>query len=75
MQQHDITGQACRRRYALYVVGEDIVTVCLVVTGHVLRECHFVLELDDGKRSIDLRRRLDRLAPLIEATIARQMVP
>ncbi|MCY1417657.1 hypothetical protein D9M71_331970 [compost metagenome] len=65
MQQHDVTGQACRGRHALLVVGKDVCGALLVVTGHVLRERHFIFELDDGERSINLRRGLDHLASLV----------
>ncbi|MNJ47623.1 hypothetical protein D3C77_427850 [compost metagenome] len=75
MQQHHVTGQTRRRRYALLVVGKNIGAAGLVVTTHVLRKGHFVFELNDREGAIDLRRRLHHLPPLVEATVAGQMVP
>ena len=75
MDQQHVARQARRRGHLLLEEGEDVGRLALVEVGHVLRECHRLLEADRREAAVGLRGGLDDGALEVAAAVAGDVVP
>ncbi len=75
MDQQHVARQARRRGHLLLEEGEDVGRLALIEVGHVLRECHRLLEADRREAAVGLRGGLDDGALEVAAAVAGDVVP